>query len=813
MNAVKESQTAELECEVANPKTEGKWLKDGHSVDFSDNVRSVKDGAVRRLVIAITRPQDIGEYTYQVANSKTTANLRVEAVKVRKTLKNLTVTETQTAEFSLELTHKNVKGFQWIKNGVEIQPSDKYEIIADGMVHILRIKNCNTQDESVYGFKLGKLSANARLNVENIKIVKKPKDVTSLLDSTASFELSLSHDNIPVKWMFNNVELKPSENCKILSERKAHKLIIQNVGTHNAGEYTAVVGHLQCSASLYVEALRVTKTMKNIEVPETQVATFECEVSHFNVPSTWLKNGVEIEMSEKFRIVVQGKLHQLKIMNTSREDSAEYTFICGNDRVSATLTVSPILITSMLKDLNAQEKDTITFEVNVNYEGITYKWLKNGVEIRSTERCQTRTRQLTHTLTIRNVHFGDGGEYSFVAGSAKTSANLYIDASVIEFRKHIKDIKITEKKKAIFECEVSEPNIQVMWMKDGQELAPSDRHKVTTEKFMHRLMIQTVRLSDAGEYSVVAGSSVSKAHLTVEGRDVRITEPAEKEITVVEKQRATFEFEVNEDDIEARWLRNGVEIQFGVEERFNYVAIRKLHRLTITETYRSDAGEYTFIAGRNRSVVTLHVNIPEPPQIIRHMQPLSVEVGKPARFSVVVTGIPQPQVFWYKDSQALSPGFKCKFLHEGNEHTLLLIEVFPEDAAVYNCEAKNDYGMVTSTASLNVEVPEVISPDTGTPLSPPVIISPIYNTSTKEGESARFQCRVSGEDLKITWYCKDKEIKQSHFFKMSQFDDNCLLEIARAYPEDAGEYTCVARNSAGMVSCSAVLTLDGESLI
>lgn len=91
---------------------------------------------------------------------------------------------------------------------------------------------------------------------------------------------------------------------------------------------------------LSVAALKVTKPLKNVSVAETQVATFECEVSHFNVPSTWLKDGVEIEMSEKFRIVVQGKLHQLKIMNTSRDDAAEYTFICGNDRVSATLTVN-----------------------------------------------------------------------------------------------------------------------------------------------------------------------------------------------------------------------------------------------------------------------------------------------------------------------------------------------------------------------------------------------------------------------------------------------------------------------------------------
>lgn len=75
---VAESQTAELECEVANADAEGRWLKEGQPVDFSENVVSEVNGAVRRLIIVITRPQDVGEYTYQVASSKTTANLRVE---------------------------------------------------------------------------------------------------------------------------------------------------------------------------------------------------------------------------------------------------------------------------------------------------------------------------------------------------------------------------------------------------------------------------------------------------------------------------------------------------------------------------------------------------------------------------------------------------------------------------------------------------------------------------------------------------------------------------------------------------------------
>lgn len=58
------------------------------------------------------------------------------------------------------------------------------------------------------------------------------------------------------------------------------------------------------------------------------------------------------------------------------------------------------------------------------------------------------------------------------------------------------------------------------------------RFKATTDKYLQRLMVQSIRISDAGEYSVVAGSSMSKAQLTVEGKDVHISEPAEKDIRV-----------------------------------------------------------------------------------------------------------------------------------------------------------------------------------------------------------------------------------------------------------------------------------------
>lgn len=61
----------------------------------------------------------------------------------------------------------------------------------------------------------------------------------------------------------------------------------------------------------------------------------------------------------------------------------------------------------------------------------------------------------------------------------------------------------------------------------------------------------------------------------------------------------------------------------------------------------------------------------------------------------------------------------------------------------------------------------------------------------------------------MSWYSKEKEIKPSRFFRMTQFEDTYQLEIAEAYPEDEGVYTFVASNSVGQVTSTATLKLEG----
>jgi len=44
-----------------------------------------------------------------------------------------------------------------------------------------------------------------------------------------------------------------------------------------------------------------------------------------------------------------------------------------------------------------------------------------------------------------------------------------------------------------------------------------------------------------------------------------------------------------------------------------------------------------------------------------------------------------------------------------------------------------------------VVVSEVVSPDSAATVAPPVVMTPISSTSAREGEPARFQCRVRGD--------------------------------------------------------------------
>src|SRR6218665_308489 len=92
-----------------------------------------------------------------------------------------------------------------------------------------------------------------------------------------------------------------------------------------------------------------------------------------------------------------------------------------------------------------------------------------------------------------------------------------------------------------------------------------------------------------------------------------------------------------------------------------------------------------------------------PPDFVERLRTTEVKEGDSVRFAIRVSGIPAPEVQWFRNGKAIvnSPDFEV--LHEGDVHSLHIPEVFSEDAGKYTVKAENTAGHTQCTAELIVE--------------------------------------------------------------------------------------------------------------
>lgn len=71
------SQKAALSCDVADPKTEVKWCKDGRQLASTKTVRVESKGKNRQLVLDSVEKKDAGEYSCEVGTERLLFKLHV----------------------------------------------------------------------------------------------------------------------------------------------------------------------------------------------------------------------------------------------------------------------------------------------------------------------------------------------------------------------------------------------------------------------------------------------------------------------------------------------------------------------------------------------------------------------------------------------------------------------------------------------------------------------------------------------------------------------------------------------------------------
>ena len=77
----------------------------------------------------------------------------------------------------------------------------------------------------------------------------------------------------------------------------------------------------------------------------------------------------------------------------------------------------------------------------------------------------------------------------------------YFTARPIAILQGLSDQKVCEGDIVQLEVKVSLENVEGVWMKDGQEVQPSDRVHIVIDKQSHMLLIEDMTKEDAGNYS------------------------------------------------------------------------------------------------------------------------------------------------------------------------------------------------------------------------------------------------------------------------------------------------------------------------
>ncbi|ELT91005.1 hypothetical protein CAPTEDRAFT_109743 [Capitella teleta] len=273
---------------------------------------------------------------------------------------------------------------------------------------------------------------------------------------------------------------------------------------------------------------------------------------------------------------------------------------------------------------------------------------------------------------------------------------------------------------------------------------------------------------------------------------------------------------------EIQWFREGVEIQ--PSRDFQVTNLYQKSFLLIPEVFPEDAGMITvrainpFGMAECRGMLTVAEDATKPketpPEFHVQMRDLSINIGEPATFDCQVSGYPRPDVYWCKDGKRLGDNPRWKYFYEEDHYTLLIYEIRPEDAGVFECVVMNKNGKATCSARLSTSGQPEEKRSTAPMVSQaaPQLQEPMRDQHINEGDSVTFQCKIlASPDPIITWYYNNQVIKPSKYFQMHSQNGIHQLTIAGAFPEDDGTYKCIARNQAGEVTCIAHLKVSRKS--
>ncbi|KAL3121108.1 hypothetical protein niasHT_005368 [Heterodera trifolii] len=822
---VREGDTGTLSVVVSGkPEPKLEWFKDGYPVTIDgEHIVQHDDGQGRhRLVINNAKPRDAGSYTCKAVNAAgqvvTQAKFGIiEAVEVPKfsqELRPLDVNAGDTGTMSVVVEDgKPEPKIDWFKNGHPLHIDGQHIVRRDEPDgrHSLTINNARAEDAGTYtckaSNKAGQSVSEANFGVQQrfeepaqqqaepiFLVPLEPQTVREGETAEMCCKVNAEESKPDIRWYHDEKPVVPGQQPNVVIEQLA-------------------------DGTLKLRVLSATKS---------DIGMYRCEAVNAAgraQTSAPLKYAEEMEVDHKYELAEPMFLRPLEPRMVREGEPAE-----------------------------------MSCKVNVAESRPEIRWYRDDKLILPGQEPNVVIEQLadgTQKLRVLHASVSDLGVYRCEAinpsGRAQTQAPLrYAEERLIEqpeeehgpllsWRRTLRDQQMSKGTRGVvFECQLEPSSLsavkRVDWLKDGAILANKmELYSLRVEQLQdgtQRLLFdREAHFDHIGVYRCVAtdasGNQIwTEARLgVIAPRDAEEMAPGPPEFVELLKSctttiggTAVLRCKVKGNPRPTiAWSRQG----YGPLSESDRIST-EYHEdgtiiLTLTNADMDDTGEYRCDAENDYGtawtegpiIVAAEGSLPtegEAPDFIEPVRPITVKVGDTGILEGRITGLPFPEVKWYKGEQLITPGLNPRYrlenLPDGTQR-LIITNAKMGDMDDYRCEATNKYGDVWSDVTLTVQEPEPEEEP-----SSPYFVKGLQEVRVTEGEQADLECVVKGWPTpEVKWYKDDDEIRPEdvNFRSIQSPDGTCHLTLPAARITDAGVFRCSATNPSGTAHTEAPL--------
>ncbi|CAI5638349.1 unnamed protein product [Oreochromis niloticus] len=712
----------------------------------------------------------------------------------------------------------------WERKNVQILSEGRYKISEEGKVYLLSITRVTQQDAGQYICKarnsIGETYAAASLKVEG-EAQQQDEDARQLVVNGGTQPMQENGEFVGHLNGYNAVQ--NGEHCKA------------NGGELNGG-WNSRLSEKQAEVDLTSDDRpRFLIKPLSLRVDRGEDAAFSCKIWGTPLPEViWEKDGKKLsdifESSHFSMRNEDGGWFQLKIYRTRMPDKGVYTCKAvnchGEALAGAVLLVEPVpergdSKTSSTGHTNSQWSpkhrggrpglSRITAEPPVDgskvkkfavAEGkhakfrcfVTGKpkpeiiWKKDGVPLEPDRRHLIfEDREGYYTLKVLYCKVQDTGLYVCAAsnalGNTLSAVHLSVKGPAVRFRRPLKDVEVKERDVAVLECEVPDESLPAAWYLEDQRLMPSSKYGMEQKGTKRRLTIHDVGTDDDGVYLCeMPDGAKSIAELSVKGTIVR---KLPRKLEVLEGENAAFCVEVENDDMEVHWFKDGLKLHETHQTILK--SFGKTHILVFVNVAYHDSGVVTFVAGRSKTSSRLKV------KATRHCPPIcpvgvKMDVDRPN--SALLTWDPAPSsqtstrsVFVLEMQEVGSQEWQKCFTSETATSAEVTGDIVPcEGNYRFRVCCINKYGR-----SGHVEFPNVVHLVPG-----PKILSRLQSCEVVEGQDARFSIELSAP-MVGTWFLNSAQLQHGGRYSIqhNQTKHSVVIHESRM-TEDEAEVTFIA---------------------